>query len=319
MKKSIFFFLFFATVLYGQQVEQYSFGLVYEGLRNPAAVGLTESLKAVGGVRQQWVGLSGSPSSQFFVVDMPVGILSGGASIGFEQSLIGAHKVQRVKLGYSYHKALGDIGFVAFGARSGLLRIEYDGRKLRTPEGHYKNGQLDHQDVLLSQVPFSGNAYSVDVGVFGRFQNFGIGISTINALAGKANIDQLSIPLERHYFAQADYTVDILSAISIKFGVQTYANSTIIQSQAMILGTWNEIYSLGASMRGFGNNSKESVGGIAGIKLNEHFRLFYSYEYNILPLRTVFDANHEVVVVYSLNKQLGKGRLPKVIYNPRYF
>ena len=316
MKNLVFFLFFFSPFLYGQQVEQYSFGLLYDGLRNPAAIGTSGTLKAIGVVRQQWVGVSGSPSSQYGMIDLPVGIISGGVGLSFQQSILGAHKVQRLKLGYSYHKTIADNSFVAVGATGGMLLINYDGDKLRTPEGEYGNGQLNHRDQLLSEASFGGNTYTVDVGVYGRVQNFGVGISVINALAGKIKIDQLSYLPERHIFGHVDYLFELGNFIQIKSGVQVYTNNSVVQGQAMILGTWNEVYSLGASLRGI---SKESIGGIVGIRLNDHFQLFYSYEYNILPLRTVFDANHEVAIVYSLNKQIGKGRLPKVIYNPRYF
>jgi len=316
LNKLVFFLLFFSPLLYGQQVEQYSFGLLYDGLRNPAAIGTSNSLKAIGIVRQQWVGLSGSPSSQYGMIDLPVGVVSGGVGLSFQQSALGAHKVQRLKLGYSFHKTISDNSFVAIGATGGMLLVDYDGDKLRTPEGEYGNGQLDHRDQVLSAASFGGNTYTIDVGLYGRLQNFGVGISMINALAGKITIDQLSYLPERHIFGHLDYQFELGSFIQIKSGVQVYSNNSVVQSQAMILGTWNEIYSLGASLRGL---QTESIGGIAGIRLNDHFQLFYSYEYNILPLRTVFDANHEVAVVYSLNKQIGNGKLPKVIYNPRYF
>ncbi len=319
MKKLIFLFLFVSSLLHGQQVEQYSFGLLYDGLRNPAAIGRAESLRAIGIVRQQWVGLSGSPSSQYGVIDVPLGMLSGGVGLSFQQSTLGAHKVQRAKLGYSFHKPFGDHSYVAIGTMIGMMMVEYDGNKLRTPSGIYGNGQIEHHDDLLSLVPFSGNTYGVDVGLYGRIQNLDIGLSVVNALAGKMQIDQLTYEPQRHFFGQLGYEFDWSGAIQLKTGVQVYANSTILQSQALIMGTWNEVYSLGATIRGYGKTSQESIGGIAGIKLNEHFQLFYSYEYNILPLRNVFDANHELAIVYSLNKPIGKGRLPKVIYNPRYF
>ena len=316
MKNLVFFLLFFSSFLYGQQVEQYSFALLYDGLRNPAAIGTAGSLKAMGIVRQQWASMSGSPSSQYGMIDLPVGMISGGVGLTFQQSNLGAHKTQRMKLGYSYHKAIADNSYVAVGATAGMLLVNYDGKKLRTPEGEYGSGLVNHRDQLLSEASFGGNTYTVDVGLYGHFQNLGVGMSVINALAGKIKIDQLSYLPERHIFGHVDYLFELGNYIQIKSGVQVFANKSIVQGQAMILGTWNEIYSLGASLRGL---SKESIGGIAGIRLNDHFQLFYSYEYNILPLRTVFGVNHEVAIIYSLNKQIGNGRLPKVIYNPRYF
>lgn len=319
LKKLVFLFLFLSTLLYGQQVEQYSTGLLHNGLRNPAAIGTSGSLKAIGIVRQQWVSFSGAPSSQYSMIDLPLGVISGGLGVSFQQNLIGAHKLQRLKFGYSYQKSFGAKGLFAIGATGGMMMIEYDGTKLRTPDGQYGAGQFDHRDNFLRIVPFSGNTYTLDVGLYGEIDHLGVGISVINALAGEMSLDELSYVPERHIFGHIGYEFDVSGSIRIKSGVQVLSNKSALQGQAMLMGIWNEVYSLGVTYRGAGKISKESIGGIAGIQLNEHFQLFYSYEYNILPLRTVFDSSHEVAVVYLLNKQIGKGKLPKVIYNPRYF
>ena len=82
---------------------------------------------------------------------------------------------------------------------------------------------------------------------------------------------------------------------------------------------WRENIFAGASFRGFGNNSKDAAMLIAGLKLNEKTTLAYAFDVPLSPLNTVNRGSHELLLRYSLNKPIGIGKLPPVIYNPRFF
>lgn len=301
----------------GQQVEQYSFSHLFRHINNPAAIGTAPAPRAIGIIRQQWVGLSGAPTNQYFSVEAPMGMISGGLGMSIQQSQMGVHKIQKIKLGYSYQKVIGENSFFALGLNGGMYRADYDNQKLRTPGGIY-GGIEDHQDVALS-APLIGSSFLIDAGLYSQINNITFGVSVMDALAGKTKLGNTNLQLERHLFGQLGYFLDVSQSIQIKANIQAKWNSGLVQTQTVLLGVWQELYSLGVTMRGYDNKSMESIGGIAGYKLNEHFQLFYSYEYNIQPLRNVFDANHELVLTYVFNKQIGQGKLPKSIYNPRFF
>ena len=57
---------------------------------------------------------------------------------------------------------------------------------------------------------------------------------------------------------------------------------------------------------------------LAGIKLNEKITLAYSYDLTLSTLREVSDGSHEILINYNLGKPVGKGKMPPVIYNPRF-
>jgi len=56
---------------------------------------------------------------------------------------------------------------------------------------------------------------------------------------------------------------------------------------------------------------------IVGFKLNDHISLAYAYDFTLSAINQVSNGSHEVMLSYDLNKPLGVGRPPKVIYNPR--
>ena len=82
--------------------------------------------------------------------------------------------------------------------------------------------------------------------------------------------------------------------------------------------TYNDNIFGGASFRGYNSNSTDAVVIIAGYKLNERVTLAYSYDITLSELNRVSQGSHEIMLNYNLNKDIGKGRLPKIIYNPRF-
>ncbi|MFQ5447342.1 MAG: type IX secretion system membrane protein PorP/SprF, partial [Saprospiraceae bacterium] len=56
---------------------------------------------------------------------------------------------------------------------------------------------------------------------------------------------------------------------------------------------------------------------LAGFKLSESIKLAYAYDFTLSNLSTVSSGSHEIMLNYNLGKPIGKGRPPKIIYNPR--
>ena len=86
--------------------------------------------------------------------------------------------------------------------------------------------------------------------------------------------------------------------------------STIVKYNDNIFG--------GVSFRGYESNSIDALAIIAGFNINEHVTLAYSYDISLSQLNTVNGGSHEVMINYNLNRPIGAGRLPNIIYNPRF-
>ena len=56
---------------------------------------------------------------------------------------------------------------------------------------------------------------------------------------------------------------------------------------------------------------------MGGFKLSEKITLAYAYDLTLSELSQVSNGSHEIMINYNLGKALGKGKPPRIIYNPR--
>ena len=56
---------------------------------------------------------------------------------------------------------------------------------------------------------------------------------------------------------------------------------------------------------------------IGGFKLSENISFVYAYDLSLSKLKNFNNGSHEVMIRYNLNKPIGKGVPPPIIYNPR--
>ena len=82
---------------------------------------------------------------------------------------------------------------------------------------------------------------------------------------------------------------------------------------------WRESTFAGFSFRGFGNSSKDAFVLLGGLKMSERTTILYAFDVSRSSLGSVSRGSHELLLRYSLNKPVGAGKLPPVIYNPRFF
>jgi hypothetical protein len=73
----------------------------------------------------------------------------------------------------------------------------------------------------------------------------------------------------------------------------------------------------GCSLRGFNDNSFDSLVILGGLRLSAHYSVSYSYDVGINALKTATQGSHELHINYNLNKLIGIGLPPEIIYNPR--
>ena len=167
MKKNYIFCLliFQLSVAFAQQPAQFSLFMLNPYGENPAAGGLEKTLVATGGFRSQWVGLQGSPQTQYINVSLPLSIISSGMGIQVMNESIGARSGLTAKLSYNYIKKMGDAQ-LSIGVAGGIIQGTIDGSKLRTPSGDYNQGVIDHQDKILNTASLNGIVPTFDAGIF---------------------------------------------------------------------------------------------------------------------------------------------------------
>jgi len=304
--------------LSGQQPGHYSLYFMNKAHWNPAYAGLDNSLSITGGFRTQWVGLDGNPTSQNLNLHMPLYISSGGIGINIENDELGAQRRTAATLAYNYQMRLGR-GILSIGLAGGVVQGALDGSRLRAPEGTYdtENNIFLHNDDLLPLTTETTIVPTFNAGIYYQSEKMEIGLSSQNITEASADFTTVSIQLKRNYFAIFDFHFDLGSSLSLH--PSAFVRSDFIQTQTdvSLRVQYNDNIFLGGSFRGYNSDSIDAVAIIAGFKLSEKFTFAYAYDLTLSDLNLVSNGSHEIMLNYNLNKAIGQGRPPNIIYNPR--
>lgn len=305
-----------------QQAPQFSFYMVNPYAYNPAYAGLENTLVATGVYRQQWSSLEGAPVTQHINAHLPLYVINSGAGLRVENDAIGAHRTTHATLSYNYHFELSRSVMLSVGLGAGYLQYTLDGTKLRSPDGIYELPNFDHNDQFLPTGKVRASTPLLEAGLYLYGRKLQLGVSTQPAFApvlAVSNTDALKIKPVQHYFFSAAYTFAAGSDFAIR--PSALAKTDFVETQVEISTVlhWNENIFAGASFRGFGSSDRDAAVLLAGLRMNEKTTLAYSFDIPLSSLKAVNRGSHELLLRYSLNKPIGAGKLPPIIYNPRFF
>jgi len=308
--------------LRAQQVPQYSLFSLNPYAFNPAYAGLENTLVATGVYRQQWSGLQGAPVTQHINAHLPIFAISSGVGLRVENDLIGAHNTTRGVLSYSYQIDFGRNAQLSFGTSAGWLQYSLDGTKLRAPEGTYAEPSFSHNETVLPIGRVQAGAPIFEAGAFFQSKKWEIGISAQPVFATRLKAkDNGAFGLQpvQHYLLYAAHAFAVGDKLRIKPSILVKSDLNETQIEFSAMARWLENTFVGASMRGYGSRSNDAAVLFVGFNLNEKTTLAYAFDIPRSALSAANRGSHELLLRYSLNKPIGVGKLPPVIYNPRFF
>ncbi len=308
---------FFAS---GQQTAQYSLFALNPFGWNPAYAGMDNSLVATGVWRKQWNGLDGGPVTQHANVHLPVYAIRSGLGLLVENESPGAHRQTSGLLAWNYQMPVGRDGVLSAGLSGGFSQIVLDGTLIRTPEGTYPDQQIgSHNDPQLTYNKESAGAPVFGAGVFFVKGKMEAGLAAQQLGKSRWKFSQnLTLNSRQTISASAGRTFGISENLTLKpvFLVKTDFAET--QMELTLVARLREKILGGVAFRGFSGKSRDAFTLFGGTKLNERTTVAYSYDITVSKLSTVSRGSHELLLQYNLGKELGKGRLPSVIFNPRF-
>lgn len=325
MKRFYFLILFLfssSIVLLAQQAPQYSLYMLNKYSYNPAYAGFDNSLSVTGVFRKQWVSLDLSPSTQNINAHMPVYYLGGGLGINLENDEIGAERNASASISYNYRLPVSKASTLSIGVAAGLVQKSLDGTKLRAPQGVYSEPTIDHRDDFIPLGNESAIAPLINAGVYFHNEKFEVGLASSNIAEPTVNIEGTTnvaeITYVRNYFANLAINFEIGRNFTLHPSLLLKSDLIETQIEISAIGRYSDNIFGGASFRGYNSNSFDAVVLLAGYKLSENLTLAYAYDITLSGLSDVSRGSHEIMLNYNLNKDIGKGKLPKVIYNPRF-
>ncbi len=314
-------FVMLSGLVSAQQVPQYSLYNLNPYAFNPAYAGMEYTMVATGVYRQQWSGLKGAPVTQHINAHLPLYAISSGVGIRVENDVIGAHSASQAVLSYNYQLQVGRNAMLAAGLSAGYLQYALDGTKLRAPEGTYIDPDFSHNDQVIPTGKEQIGTPLFEFGVYLQAKKLEVGASVQPVYASKLSAGPGSFGLKavQHGFFYTAYAIDVGENLSFKPSVLVKTDLTKTQAEISAVAKWRENIFAGAGYRGFGGKSKDAAILLAGLKLNEKTTLAYAFDVPLSALNVANRGSHELLLRYSLNKPIGVGKLPPVIYNPRFF
>jgi len=315
---TLLFILCGLVTLTAQQTPQYTMYMFNKMAFNPAYAGLDNSLSITGALRRQWEDFEGAPTTQNINVHMPFYFLSSGVGLSLENDVIGAERNMTAKFSYNYQLPIGRTGILAMGLSAGIIQKSLDGTQLRTPDGNYEGNTIDHQDVLLPSSEVTELAPTFDAGIYYMSERFEAGFSVLNVAEQSIEFEMLNITPVRTYFFTAGSRFDIGRSFTLHPSVLVKSDATQMQADFSAIMSYNDNIFAGASFRGYSADTQDAVAIIGGWRLSENLTLGYSYDITLSGLRNVNSGTHEIMVNYNLNKVIGAGKPPRIIYNPRF-
>ncbi len=307
--------------VFSQQSAQYSLYALNPYSFNSAYAGMENSLIVTADVRKQWIGIDGSPSNQSLNFHLPLYFLSGGIGFQIENDQLGASRNSRFLASYNYFFEINEQSKLSIGINGGIVQHSYDGSVLRSSDGNYEPGAINHNDEILSSISQSAISPNFGAGLMFQYDQVFVGVSTDNVLESQVDFSgdfQTTFQRNRHYYGFIKYDLEINDFIGLSPSLLYKSDFTESQVEINLLTELDQKFYLGAGYRGVSKNATDAVIIMGGIKLNDHFTIVYSYDLGLSELKNVQNGSHEFLVKYDLNKKIGGGYLPNIIYNPRF-
>lgn len=309
--------LFLAFSSFGQQSRLSSLFMYNKYDNIPAYAGLEGSLFVTGNYRSQWQNLSSNPVSQQVNAHVPLYFLRGAGGVKIQNHTQGAQRLATIDLSYNYVQQ-GSWGLLSLGVKAGVFQYRLDGSELRTPDGNYLDGNLEHNDPTLQEdINTSiGGAYGLSVYYLNKFFEVGFSAEQLPSYSTRLGDGRyLKSPLLK-LTAEAPFRIFEDYELKPNVLIQTDLVQTQIDLAATVSYSGNIFGGIG--VRGYSARSLDAVICILGWRFDKQYSLVYAFDIGVSSLRTVHQGTHELQLNYNLNKKVGGGLPPKIIYNPRY-
>lgn len=300
--------------VFGQQKPLFSQYYLNKYYENPAYGGLGRSLQADLVYRDAYSGFPGNPVSFYAGVHLPWYKASGGAGAQIIRFQSGLFQSFQFTGSYNYVMKVNP-GFLSFGGRVGLHYMSYNGEQIITPEGNYEGG-IFHNDPILATSPFQGFGAVWEVGAYLRNARWEAGV-TIYDIPRHANaLGQAVFTKSSGFSAYGEYTI-VYGPYLLIPNVIFRSDFKELQTDIGLFVKTRESFFGGLGFRGYNSRSFDALIFTIGTNIGSHYKVSYAYDLGLSDWRNFQDGSHEIILSYNLNKAIGVGLPPKIIYNPR--
>ncbi|HMG15212.1 MAG TPA: PorP/SprF family type IX secretion system membrane protein [Saprospiraceae bacterium] len=305
-----------------QQPGQYSFYFLDKFIFNPAYAGLDNSFSGLILARGQWTGLNGSPVQENISFHFPLHNIGGGVGLNIENEKLGLEQNLNASVSYSQHIRVSQSSVLSLGLRGSLLNKKFDGSSATTPDGEYPaGGNPDHKDDYVPTTAVSSSTYNASAGVYFKARQFEAGIGVESFLPTKwkfvSNTDVI-IAVKSYYFINFAYTFEINDGFDLSINGLVKSNTTQWQTDISTFMNLYDNFFVGIAFRGYNSSTFDAISWLGGYRLSEGLKMVLAYDQGLSSLKHVNNGTFEFGLQYMWGEKYLKGKLPVIIFNPRY-
>ncbi len=290
---TVILILLFGFESFGQQDPMYTQYMYNTLAVNPAYAGSRDALSITALLRQQWVGITGAPSTQSLVMHSPIYNDNMGLGLSVINDKIGPTQQTQVYADYSYTIQTSDNAKLAFGLKAGLSIYQADLTQLHSIAG----GDQNIYNIDNKLLP------NVGVGVFYYNDKGYLGLSAPKLFQPNISIYNSSTStvsnavLRRHYFLIGGYVFDLSEKIKFKPSFLLKAvEGAPLSADLSANFFFNNKFGLGLAHR-----FDDSFSGLLQYYVTPQFRIGYAYDFTTTELRHYNSGSHELMLGYDFN------------------
>jgi type IX secretion system PorP/SprF family membrane protein len=283
---------------------------------NPALNGVEDYALVQGGLRRQWIGTDGAPSTNWITASIPLRKKNGfsrepvyahqrpsvtdnghGLGISFYQDNIGPYAATNINAGYAYHLPVTAGLSISGGISMGLTHYTYDA---------FKNIYIDTEtdpSAALQSASINSVKYSPDLnaGVMLYGRNFFTGVSAMQLIRSKfVETNNTSAVTKTQLYFSGGYTFP-LNETGLRIWLSTLMVSDFTGPTRIDINSkfdFNNMFWAGVSYR-----QNINLGLSAGFSVSKSFMLGYLYEWNTNGVYSAYGkGSHELSLVYKFLK-----------------
>lgn len=241
--------------------------------------------------RNQWAGFQGAPKTMALNFSMPLGVLGSGVGGTYYYDQLGMEQNQVVRLHYSKHFRVSQVGRLGVGMHVGFVGKSYKANWI-TPDG-----TLWFYDPAISSGQSKGMVPDLGFGLYFKHSKLYVGGSVTHF--NEAAVTNMNLKLAKHYWVMAGYTVSMQGwAAKFNFLSKSDASSTQIDLNGRVIfrnkfwmGIAYRVQDAIAPMLGWQTPTKDGL-----------LKVGVSYDATTSEIRQYDSGSFEAIIQYCFRK-----------------
>lgn len=308
MKKYLQIFVLLALTYVGkaQQLPQFTYFTYNYMQYNPAVVGTARCLDLKMGLRRQWKGFEGAPTTGFANIHGKIGKKSEfhfhGLGAIIENDDAGPFNYTSVQVNYAYHTKLASKYFLAAGIGLGFSQYGVDYGDMK-----FEN-QFSETAITGIVNDFIFPMFNAGIWLYRSDRFYGLSVRSLN----NQSIDGFTdTQIRRHYTFANGYATRITQELTFKPAyLINYVGKSKPSLDGQLMLSFKDMVDVGIGAR-----SGHGFSALLKLSAIRYVTIGYAYDVTMNKIRYIAGSTHEIVVGIRACKEPNKMYVPCAAYD----